>query len=315
MKWYVFTILAPAMLLSQPPQRSTSATYTYDPNGNAIAAGERQQVISKDGSSSVQMLTTLNGNVAPLEKVEEKLISKTENSKVVERVVVPYDTNGNPGQTRKIVTTERKNYDGSTSVEVSSYRADLNGSFALGEKELKVTRKTGANTSVFEKTVVRSTLNGEELVERQVGNVVATKNLTKEDVAIERRDLNGSLQPAGRVLMEKLEKDGTVKETSTTYTQDGAQLQLAKQTVSETKQNKDGSSVTKVDVFGTNTPGRYDGGGLQFREQQIIDRSPDPSGALKEVFSIRRPTLDGGNVLGPVLKISERNCTGQCNNP
>lgn len=315
MKWYVFTILAPAFLLSQPSQRSTSGTSIYDPNGNAISAGDSQQVVSKDGSSSVQTLTTLNGIAAPLERVEEKVISKTETSKIVERVVIPYDTNGNPGQARKIVTTERKNADGSTSVEVSSYRADLNGSFALGEKELKVTRKTGADTSAYEKTVVRSTLNGEEVVERQVGNVVATKTSSKEDVAIERRDLNGSLQPAGRLLVEKLEKDGSVKETTTTYAQDGIQLQLAKQTISETKTTKDGSSVTKVDVFGTNTPGRYDSGGLQFREQQIIEKVSGAGGDLKEVFSIRRPTLDGGNVLGPVSKISERNCTGQCNNP
>ena len=315
MKWYVLTILAPVLLLSQPSGRSTSGTHIYDPNGNAIPAGESQQISSKDGSSSVQTLTTLNGTVAPLEKVEEKVISKTETSKVVERIVIPYDTNGNPGQARKIVTTERKNSDGSTSVEVSNYRADLNGSFALGQKELKISRPTGAESSVYEKTVVRATLNGEEIVERQVGNVVATKTSSKEDVAIERRDLNGSLQPAGRMSIEKLEKDGSVKETATTYEQDGVQLQLARQTVSETKKNKDGSSVTKVDVFGTNTPGRYDSGGLQFREQQIIEKVPGGSGALKEVFSIRRPTLDGGNVLGPVLKISERNCTGQCNTP
>ena len=315
MKWFVLTILAQVLLLSQPPGRSSSGTSIYDPNGNAIPAGESQQVSSKEGSSSVQTLTTLNGTVAPLEKVEEKVISKTETSKVVERIVIPYDTNGNPGQARKIVTSERKNPDGSTSVEISKYRADLNGSFALGEKELKLTRATGAETSIYEKTVVRATLNGEEIVERQVGNVVATKTSSKEDIAIERRDLNGSLQPAGRVVVEKLEKDGSVKETATMYEQNGIQQQLAKQTISETKKNKDGSSVTKVDVFGTSTPGRYDGGGLQFREQQIIEKVPGGSGALKEVFSIRRPTLDGGNVLGPVLKISERNCTGQCNTP
>ena len=245
MKWYVLTILAPVLLLSQPSGRSTSGTHIYDPNGNAIPAGESQQISSKDGSSSVQTLTTLNGTVAPLEKVEEKVISKTETSKVVERIVIPYDTNGNPGQARKIVTTERKNSDGSTSVEVSNYRADLNGSFALGQKELKISRPTGAESSVYEKTVVRATLNGEEIVERQVGNVVATKTSSKEDVAIERRDLNGSLQPAGRMSIEKLEKDGSVKETATTYEQDGVQLQLARQTVSETKKNKDGSSVQR----------------------------------------------------------------------
>ena len=314
MKYSVFLILASGLLLAQP-QRSVSGSYTFDPNGNRVSEGEIHQVNSKDGSSSAQMVTTLNGTLAPLEKVEEKVLSKTETSKVVERVIVPYDANGNPGAAQKIVTTERKNADGSTTVEVSNYRADLIGAFALGEKELKVVRQTGANSSAYEKTVVRATLNGEEVVERQVGNITASKAASKEDVTIERRDLNGSLQPAGRVLIEKQETDGKVKETSATYAQEGAELKLAKQTVSETSKNKDGSSVTKVDVFGTNTPGRYDSGGLQFREQQIVEKVPGAGGALTEVFSIRRPTLDGGNVLGPVLKISERNCTGQCNTP
>ena len=313
MKWYALSLITGLSLYAQT-QSSVTGSYTFDANGNRVSAGESRQVVSSTGASYVQMGTTINGTVAPLEKVEEKVLSKTETSKIVERVVFPYDGNGNPGQAQKTVTTERKNPDGSSTLETVTYRADLNGTFALSEKETKVTRPTGANTMVYEKTVARGTLNGEEVVERRVGNITTSKTSSKEDATIERRDLNGNLQTAQRVLLEKEEKDGAVKETTTTYTQSGPELKLTGQSVSETQKSKNGSTVTTVNVFGTHTAGRAPGDGLELREQQIIEKTVGAAGASTETFSIRRPALDGA-VLGPVQKISERNCTGQCNTP
>ena len=306
--------LLPFVVMAQ--SQSSSGSYTFDVNGNRVSAGESHQSVSKNGdTTSTQMGVTMNGNSAPREKVEEKLISKTETSKVVERVVTPYDDNGNPGQPQRMVTSERKNSDGSTSTDRAVYYSDINGNFTLGEKETKVSRPAGEHGSTYETTLVRGTPNGEVVVERQQGRVVASKTSSHEDVSIERRDVNGNLQPAGRLTIAKEEKDGVVKESKAMFYQDGGQMRLTNQTVSETQTRKDGSSVTKVDVFGPNPAGRAAADPPEFREQQIIEKIPGPNKSLSETYSIRRPTLDGAGALGPIQKVSERNCTGQCNTP
>ena len=315
MKWSVLCLFLSTSLLAQTT--SVSGTHSYDLNGNRVLESESRQVVSAKGDvlSTSQMMLTINGNIAPLEKIEEKILSKTDTTKVVERTVIPYDANGNPGQPQRVITTERKNADGSSSVDRAVYYSDINGGFALAEKEIKVSRPTGANGSTYEKTVVRTTQNGEEVIERQQGRIVSDKASSSEEVAIERRDLSGNLQPAGRISIQKEEKDGVVKESKAIYFQEGGQVRLANQTLSETIAKKDGSSITKVNVFGSNSPGRPATDAPEFREQQIIEKVPGPNKSVSETISVRRPTLDGGGTLGPILKLSERNCIGQCNTP
>lgn len=313
MKWLSIYLLCSLALLAQPRGERVTGTYTFDANGNKVPVAE-SRVSKGDGSnSSIEMQRNLNGDLAPLEKVEERVVSKSSTVQVTERLVRSYDANGNPAKARKTVTTVRKNADGSESTEDAVYNGDLNGGFSLFEKQQKVSRTTGDVTK-YETVVTRATLNGEELVEQQHGTIIATKEKTREDVIVDRRDLNGNLQLAGRSTVEREETDGIVKEKAATYSNEDGQLRLFNQTVSETQTGADGSSVKRVNVYGASSAGQAISGTPQFREQQIVEKKIGPANSMTETLSIRRPDLSSGS-LGPAVSVSERTCTGQCNTP
>ena len=314
MKWLSLFFVLSIVSLAQPRRESVTGTYTFDANGNRVLATESRASSGEGSNARTEMIRNLNGEFAPLEKVEEKVVSQSDTTKIVERVVRSFDASGNPGQVRKVVTTERKNADGSIAVESATYNGDVNGGYSLLEKQQKTSRTVGDVTK-YESVITRATSNGEEVVEQQHGSIVATKERSREDVTVERRDLNGNLQLATRSTIEKEETPGVVKEKAVTYYNDGGQLLLSSQTVSETKTSADGSSLKQVNVYGASSPGQPVGDTPQFREQQITAKKPGANNTVTETLSIRRPNVGDASVLGPPIPVSERTCTGQCNTP
>jgi len=283
----------------QASAQSETNTYTFDANGH--------RALESTQSSGVQSIRSINGRIAPLEKVEEKVLSDDANGKVIERIIRPYDPTGNPGPAQKIRITERKNADGSLATETQIFNANINGSFALTEKSEALT-KTSGNQTTTEVQIARPTLNGGlSTVERK--NTTITKNGENEnaDTLVYRRDNNGSFYNAVREVRQTEKRDGRTIENTATYLSG----QLTAQTIAETTKRADGSETKQVNIYGLTATGRPNGSQPVLREQQVIETAKTATGT-SETLSIRRPAVDNPNSLGPAQKISERVCTGKC---
>ncbi|MFN0104020.1 MAG: hypothetical protein ACKV2U_18290 [Bryobacteraceae bacterium] len=299
-------ILIPAA--AQPTAQSQTDVYTFDANGDRVLAS--QQVAGGNGAE--QRVRNMNGRVAPLERVEEKLISDDANGRVVEKVVRPYDANGTPQPPRRILITERKQPDGAKSIETQVFQGNINGGFTLAERSQALERTSDGRVTI-DTQISRPTLNGGlETLEKRASTILKSGEKTNEDTLTYRRDSNGTFYPAAREVKETDQKDGRIVENTATYISgERRQLELAGQTVAETTKRPDGSETRQVNVFGTSAPGRPDIAQPVLREQQTIEKNKTAGGVV-ETLSIRRPAVDNPNALGPAQKISEKVCTGPC---
>jgi hypothetical protein len=306
MRCFALLLTCAALVAAQEGGPSRTSVYTYDANGRRVLDS---QTVRNGGAES--RIRTINGSTAPLEKVDEKILSQDGDSKVIERVIRPYDPTGNPGPPTKIRITERKNADGSKSVETQTFEGNLNGGFTLREKETALTRLEGAR-EITETQVARPTLNGSvDVIEKQSSTVTKFGEAkSSADTVLYRRDFYAAV----RETRETETAGGKTVENSATYIRGvNSQMELAGQKVSETVKRADGSQTQQVSIFGVNNPGRPATGQAVLREVQILDRQPTASGAV-ETLSIRRPAIDDPNKLGPAKKISEKVCTGPCKN-
>lgn len=307
MPYLVFLLLSVSLFGQQAP-RSQTNVYTYDANGQRTLAGQQ----TSGGGASEQSVRNLNGRVAPLEKVEEKVLSDNGRERVMETTIRPYDANGNPQPPQRIRVTERKEADGAKSVETQVFHGNINGGYSLTERTQSMERESNGRTTV-ETQVARPTLNGGlDTVERRSSTIVKAGEKTSEDTLTYRKDANGSFYTAARAVKESEKKEGrTVENTATYASGERRQLELTGQTVAEITTRPDGSETRQVNVFGTSAPGRPATGQPTLREQQIVEKTKTQSGVV-ETLSIRRPAVDNPNALGPVTKISEKVCTGPC---
>ncbi|MBI2686385.1 MAG: hypothetical protein HYX27_08720 [Acidobacteria bacterium] len=301
-------LLAALPAAAQQPARSQTETYTYDANGQRTFAG--RQVAGEGGSEHLGR--NINGRVAPLEKVEEKVLTDNGQERVIEKTIRPYDANGAALPAQRIRTTERKQSDGSKNVETQVFLGNINGGFSLYEKT-ESTERTANGRVTVETQVARPTLNGNlDTVEKRSSTIVKTADKTSEDTLTYRRDTSGNFYAAARAVKETEKKAGRMVENTATYISgDRRQLELSGQVLSETTTRADGSESKQVNVYGMNAPGRPATGQPVLREQQIIEKNKTTNGAV-ETFSIRRPAVDNPNALGPAQKISEKVCTGPC---
>lgn len=299
-------VLSGAVVAQAPPSQTN--VYTYDGAGNRTLAS--QQVAG--AGLAEQRTRNLNGRLAPLEKVEEKVLRDDGVSRVVEKIIRPFDANGAPQPPQRIVQTETRQPDGAKSVETQVFQGNINGGYSLTERSQGLERSAGGRVTI-ETQVARPTLNGAlETLEKRTSTITTSGESTNEETLTYRRDTNGSFYPAVRLVKEAARKDDRTVENAATYISgDRRQLELAGQTVTETTRRPDGSETRQVNVFGTAAPGRPATGKPTLREQQIIERSKTASGAV-EILSVRRPAVDNPNALGPAQKISEKVCTGPC---
>ncbi len=292
------------------PQSATTR-YQQDLNGNRAVV---DAFTSTDGERT-QRSQSINGRQVPLEQTVDRVIHEDANGKVTERIVRKYGADGQLSSTDRVMIEENKLPGGGSSVRETTSRSDVNGNFQQVERQTTETRVDGSTTTA--NTVIdRPTLNGSfETVEKQssVTEGPPTDQHTTESVY--RRDGGGGFQEALRYVKTSSKVDDTTKETTVNYEPglDG-QLQLASRSDSTTTKGPDGTEVTKTDLYAHTVAGvlQDNTAPMRIKEQQIVERRPNPDGSVVETLSVRRPTVSDPNRLGAPRQLFETVCQGKC---
>jgi len=290
-------------------QQTAISSSTFDVNGRRVDGASSIVSQSPGSADRIEMVRSINGRSVPVETVEDKVVSESGGVKIIERVVKRYDASGRPGPPEKVRIEERKNADGSVNMATSVMRADLNGNYALAERTVTDSKKSGDTTS--SNTVVeRPTLNGSlEVVERkEVVKRETADGSVSQNSSVLRRDTNGRFGEAAKQVLEKTVTGGRTVENVATYEVGADGMKLIRQTVSK---EVAGSNQKEVDVFEGAQAGRVGDGTPKLREQQLIEKTPTANGAIESI-SVRRPLASDPNRLGNAQKVEEIICTGKC---
>jgi hypothetical protein len=311
-----FILGSVVFVLSLSAQDSSVRTTTsVDINGARVADGPQiEQTKSKGTVETTERMQSINGRMVPLERVDERVVRDDSTGRVVERTIHRYDATGNPTTPVKETIEEQKRPDGSSTIQTTRYRGDVNGDLQLVQKTVTELRRSGSTET--SDTVVQRPLNGslETVEKKETVRVNDGINGYREDATTYRRDGNGGFGVAVRQTKEHTEQSGQATDNTAEYEigPDG-QLQLHSQSVANTVTRPDGSKDSVVNLFGRNAPGTVDSDGkLKLFEQQVIEQKPRPGNALVETLSVRRPTVSDPNALGPAQQISETTCKGKC---
>jgi hypothetical protein len=294
-----------------------SKTYVYDASGRRVEVAGVVETVSPGESRRTERVRSINGRLVPLESTEEKVVSQGPEGRVVERLVRRFDATGQPGLAEKTRIVEKKNADGTTTVENTVWRGDLNGRFRLHERSTTQSSKAG-DTERRETVVERPSLAGTlEAVERRVGVETGGRDTFQSDVTTYRKDNNGAFSAAAREVVERRWEGGRSTETVTEYDATApGRLAIAARRIGQKETQADGSTIEIVDFYRLATPGRpIDNAGPRLRERQIVERRPAADGSVVETLDLQRATLADPGKLGPVERISETRCTGDCAAP
>jgi len=274
------------------------------------------QAKSPISSTSTEIMQSVNGRSVPLERREEHVLRDDASGRLVETLVRTYDQAGNPTQPTKQVLEEQKQPGGSSTTQIATYRADLNGKMQLLQKSVTEMRKS-SSSETSETVLQRPSVNGSlETVEKQstAKSNQSGGNYQKETITYQ-RDGNGNFALAVKQVIDHSQDGGVATENAARYEVIDGRLQLHSQTVSKVVTRADGSKESEVSLFAPNTLGTVDTGGsqkLKLREQQIVEKRPGAGGTVVETVTVRRPSLSDQTVLGPAKQISETICRGKC---
>jgi hypothetical protein len=225
-----------------------------------------------------------------------------------------YTQDGRLASTEKQIEEERK-FDGGSTLKTTSFETDLNGGQHETEHRTVETRVQGTTTTVA--TVVdRASLNGAgQVVEKKDTVIEATASGARVNESVYRPNPEGRLVETLRQVSTET-KSGNLTTSQTAYYEPDMQgkLALARQNVSKTIKNPDGSEVTQVDLYARSIDGLVQSADApqQVKEEQIIERRQGPGGAIVETLSVRRPTLADPKKLGNLETVSETVCRGTC---
>ncbi len=305
MKYYA--LFAAASLAAA---QSTTNTYTTDINGNRIVAAS---VVSTDGEHA-EVTQSINGRKVPLEQTDERVISKDANRTVTEKIVRKFDANGNLASTERVVTEQEQRPSGS-SVRSTTYRSDINGGMREAERKTVDTETQGAVTKV-QSVVERPGINGSlQAVEKRNAVTESSPDKSHEDETVYRLNSNGEYSAAVRNVTDTTHSGNQTTTKTAEYEPlaDASKMQLARQEVTTTTTQPDGSQVSEVDFYRASVPGlaRDPNSPPQLIEQQTIRRG-QAAGAVTQTVDVRRPTANDPNKLGPSERISETVCKGKC---
>ncbi len=292
--------------------QSTSATYTSDINGNRVAGGA---IVSVDGVTT-DLRQSINGREVPLEQVQEKVLSKSGNTTVTERIVRHYGANGQVVKTDRVVTEETKTGDGDSIVHATTYRSDVSGNMNEAERKTVETRKNGAAT-VIDTAIEKKDLSGSfSVAEKRTATAEPTSDGKRESETVMLRNANGGLYEAQRSSTVET-KSGNQTVTNTAIyepTVDNGSLALTRQQVMKTTANADGSSRQEVEVFGRASDGRAREAGAPpaLTEKRTIERQKGADGAIVETQKVQLPNVNDPGKLDAARKVSETICRGEC---
>lgn len=283
-------------------QQSAISSRTYDINGRPV---EGVRSLQSNGSRS-QITRDANGRIVPVETVEERVVSESGPTKVIERTIRRYDPNGVPGPPERVRIEETKEPDGTIRSLSTVSRGDINGSFQLVERSTKITRTVG-NRVESSTAIERPTLNGSmDLVEKNEQTVVTSGPKTSENVTVFRRDPNGRMAEFAKKTREAVSSGGQVVENVAEYeSASTGQMAIMRQT------------TATIDPGGTRQVTTYlpdAQGNLTLSRQQLIEKKETPAG-YTETTIVRFASPNDPGKLGPPRKAEEIVCTGTCGRP
>ncbi len=280
-------------------QQSTVSTKNYDNNGHPVAGVSS---VKSNGSRS-EVTRDANGRTVPVETVDEKVISDSGSTKVIERIIRRYDPNGTPGPAEKVRVEESKEPDGTVRALTTVSRGDINGGFQLAERSTKVTKVAGGRTESTT-AIERPTLNGSfETVERNEQVIVSSGPKTSDNLTVFRRDSNGRLGEFARKTREAVANGNKISENTVEYeSASTGQMKLMRQSVAQIDPN----GTREVTVYLPNTEGK-----LTLSQQQVIEKKETPAG-VTETTTVRFASPNDPGKLGPARKAEETVCTGPC---
>jgi hypothetical protein len=297
-------------------QSTVSDTSSVDVNGNRVADGPAiSQTKTATGSVTTVTHQSINGGSVPLERVEVHVLRDDASGKVTERIIRRFDPQGNPMPAVRETIEEQKRPDGSSTVQSTTYRGDINGNTQIAEKTTTDTRPTGSGES-SETIVQRATADGLTTVEKRDEVVVKEPSGGyQSDSTIYRSDGNGGFYAAVRQNTERKVQGSEVSDSSAEYERGpNGDLQLHGQTVTKTVTRPDGSQDAVVEIYGRNVPGTVSGSdsALKLQEQQVIESAPGPNNTVVQRVTVRRPSISDPQTLGPPRQLSETVCQGDC---
>jgi hypothetical protein len=292
--------------------QSASVTSTTDINGNRVSGGA---TVSVDGVTT-DLRQSINGREVPLEQVQEKVLSKSGNTTVTERIVRHYGANGQVVKTDRVVTEETKTGDGESIVHATTYRSDISGNMNEAERKTVETRKNGAAT-VVDTAIEKKDLSGSFAVtEKRTATAEPTSDGKSESETVMLRNANGSLYEAQRSSTVET-KSGNQTVTNTAIyepTVDNGNLALTRQQILKTTANPDGSSRQEVEIFGRASDGRAREAGAPpaLTEKRTIERQKSADGVVVETQKVQLPNVNDPGKLDAPRKVSETICRGEC---
>ena len=284
--------------------------FTPDANGNMIA---RSTALSSDGNQAL-VRQSINGQSVPLDQTESKTLRETATEKVTEQIVHHYGPGGEILSTDRTVTEEHKRPDGGAFVESTIQHSDLSGGMREVERRATNTSVQG-KTSTTDLTISRIGLDGHLAPEEKHKTVkTGDEKVTHEEEEVFKVSTNGSFTPSARNVTDKtVSGEKTTSQTAHYETDYQGRSQLDNLKVTNTAKSSDGRQVTEVNTYGY-PPGQSRGDTpLQaIQSQQVIERTPRPDGTVAETLSVRLPSLSDSGRLGPANLISQKVCSGKC---
>lgn len=221
-------------------QRET--VYTIDLNGGRVPGLEVSRVETPAGERRTTSVTSINGREAPLETVEERLVSSGPDARIVERTVVRYSPDGCPEPAERIRIEEIRRPDGGTTRRSTTWRRDINGNLQPAGRRVSESRPSGETRSVIERPGAGGVL---EVVERATR---MERGNTAETVTFG-RDANGSFHPVRREVTSTSVDGNATVEDSTLYTPAHGGFEPAGRRVVRTVTRPGGLKLREIEVY------------------------------------------------------------------
>jgi hypothetical protein len=313
-KRFIFATLVCSFSLTAQ-QSTVSDSTQVDVNGNRVSDGPAiSQTKSATGSVTTESHQSVNGRSVPMEQVEERVLRDDAAGKVTERIIRKFDPQGNPMPAVRETIEEQKRPDGSSTIQSTTYRGDINGNMQIAEKITTDSHPNGSGETA-ETIVQRPTSDGLTTVEKRDAVVVKQPSGYQSETTTYRSDGNGGFYTAVRQTAEHTVQGSEVSDSSAEYEGGpNGELQLHGQTVTKTVTRPDGSKDAVVDIYSRNVPGTVTGNesGMKLQEQQVIETAPGPNNTLVQTVSVRRPSISDPQTLGPARQLSQTVCQGDC---
>jgi hypothetical protein len=300
-------ILAAGVLSAQ----SATSSYTRDINGNPVPGVAS---VTADGVTT-DLRQSINGREVPIEQIAEKVLSQSGNTTVTERIIRHYGSGGQVVQTDRIVTETTKNGDGESTVHATTYRSDISGNMNEAERKTVETRKNGAAT-VTDTAVEKKDLSGSfSVAEKRSAIAEPTADGKRQSETVYLRDANGNLYEAQRLSTTETKSGNEVASNTAIYEPTvSGEMKLARQQVTKSIANADGSSTQEVEIFGRASDGRARPADAPpaLTEKRTIERQKGPGGAVVETQTVQLPDANNPGHLDPPHKVAETICRGEC---